>query len=100
MRAALPFFRLLALSSLISSSPLLVGAFYSFDICKTKLEKILDGHTVDGITNQTVQQYIYRGQVTGLDTSLVSRDSYLAINYEGQNLLPPLQPPGCVKTVK
>lgn len=57
---------------------------YSFSKCEADLRGILNGTlTLDGISNETIDQYIYHGPVTGLKADY-PRSQYLALTYHGR----------------
>lgn len=60
-----------------------------FDICKDRIQGIKNGtETFQGITNETIGQFLYTGQVRGLSSEL--RDSITVITTQGMSLSPRL----------
>lgn len=58
-------------------------ASYSFNSCKNDVLSIINGNlTLNGITNATIDQYLWQGPVQGLNPSF-PRSQYLAITYQG-----------------
>lgn len=57
-----------------------------FDICKARLDRILNGTEVfRGISNETIEQYMYRGPVGGMRPEYAAqfRDTFITITTEG-----------------
>jgi hypothetical protein len=65
------------------------ATLYSFSQCEANVRGILnDTLTLDGISNETIDQYIYHGSVTGLNADY-PRSQYLALTYHGKLPLMP-----------
>ena len=57
-----------------------------FDVCKLRLQSILNGaETFRGISNETIEEFLYRGPVSGMkpDYAQRSRDEFITITTEG-----------------
>lgn len=69
-----------------------------FTICKLRLDRILNGtETFRGISNETIEDYIYRGPVGGMkpEYAAKSRDKFITITTEGMSCRWPLNNPTC-----
>lgn len=57
-----------------------------FEVCKARLDRILNGTEVfHGISNETIEQYIYRGPVGGMKPEYAQRfrNTFIAITTDG-----------------
>jgi len=57
-----------------------------FAVCKDRLDRILNGTEIyHGISNETIEQYMYRGPVGGMRSEYAAqfRDSFITITTEG-----------------
>lgn len=67
---------------LFSLAPV-VSAAYNWTDCQQRVLDIQAGNlTMGSINNETLDEFIYHGPVTGLDRNF-SRDQFIAITYEG-----------------
>ncbi|EWZ00141.1 hypothetical protein FOYG_00033 [Fusarium oxysporum NRRL 32931] len=67
---------------LVSPAPVVL-ATYKWSDCQQKVLQIQAGElTVGSINNETLNEFLYHGPVTGLDRNF-PRDKYLAVTYEG-----------------
>lgn len=72
--------------ALASLGPLGVAAAAGWEQCRDRVLAIRQGHLAhNSINNETLDRYIYHGNVRGLHSSF-PRDQYLAVTYEGQML--------------
>ena len=88
----LSWFRQLVLCCLLEAAFFWGGAFgqleSKFDICKLRLERILNGtETFRGINNETIQHFLYHGPVAGMKPEYAekSRDEFITITTEGMS---------------
>jgi hypothetical protein len=70
-----------------------IGRESTFDACKYRVERILNGtDTFGAISNETIGPFLYTGPVRGInfEDGQVSRDDFITITTQGMSLNPGL----------
>jgi hypothetical protein len=81
-----------AAAMLVFARTALADAPDKFGRCKILIESIMDGTPYGDINNITIEKYIYRGHVHGMNVDFERnhRDSFLTITTEGKHSPVPL----------